>query len=194
MVFTRLIEELNSSVFILLVLLFATFWGIYKISCLLEKWRFKESELMKLRDDWNSSIPFIKERVDLLFQRGFPNSAIKTSSPVKLTETGTSIADAINAEGILDKQEATLEKLVNERSPNNAYDLQQGCLRVVEDNIQRLLTIEESEIAKSKSLEYGIPLDNALAIIAVLLRDRLMKKRGWLHSDIDKHGIINKKT
>ena len=48
------------------------------------------------RNLWKSSIPFIKERVDLLFQHSFPNSAIKTSSPVQLTETGKSIADAIN--------------------------------------------------------------------------------------------------
>ena len=81
-------EELTPSVFILLMLLFAAFWGVHKVSRLLERRNVKNYELTKIRADWDSSIPFIKERVDLLFQHSFPNSAIKT-------------------EGIPDKQEAT---------------------------------------------------------------------------------------
>lgn len=186
---TKIIEQLNASVFVLITILLVSFWGVYKISRLVEKWQSKEAELKDLRKDWNNDIPYIKERVDMLFQHFINNSAVKTSSSASLSKTGENTVKAINAEGILDKNKEHLKKLINKSSPSNVYDLQQICFRVVEEQIHNLLDARELEMAKVQALKYGIPLGNALSVVAVLLRDRLIKEYGWTDSDIDKHAI-----
>ena len=60
---------------------------------------------------------------------------------------------------------------------------------MVEEQIHNLLDARELEMAKAQALKYGIPLGNALSVVAVLLRDRLIKEYGWTDSDIDKHAI-----
>ncbi|MGU9977557.1 MAG: hypothetical protein ACNYNY_02585 [Candidatus Oxydemutatoraceae bacterium WSBS_2016_MAG_OTU14] len=186
---TKIIEQLNASVFVLITILLVSFWGVYKISRLVEKWQSKEAELKDLRKDWNNDIPYIKERVDMLFQHFINNSAVKTSSSASLSKTGENTVKAINAEGILDKNKEHLKKLINKSSPSNVYDLQQICFRVVEEQIHNLLDARELEMAKVQALKYGIPLGNALSVVAVLLRDRLIKEYGWTDPDIDKHAV-----
>ncbi len=186
---TKIIEQLNASVFVLIIILLVSLWGVYKTSRFLGKWQKKEVELKDLRETWNRDIPYIKERVDMLFQHLIANSAVKTLGFAGLSDAGKNIVVAINAEGILDKNKDCLKKLINKSSPSNAYDLQQICFRVVEEQIHNLLDARELEMAKAQALKYGIPLGNALSVVAILLRDCLIKEYGWTDSDIDKHAI-----
>ena len=42
-------------------------------------------------------------------------------------------------------------------------------------------------MAKDLSVEYGIPLSHTLSVFAVLLRDTIIKSKGWKLGDIDKN-------
>jgi len=48
-----------------------------------------------------------------------------------------------------------------------------------------MLSGEQLNIAKQQALKHGIPLDNALAVVAVALRDRLLAEKGMTLGDAD---------
>ena len=69
-----------------------------------------------------------------------------------------------------------MKKCRHVANPQNAYDVQQTCFSIVGEHIEKMLTANELEIAKEKSLESGILLSNTLSIFAVLLRDKILEK------------------
>ena len=186
----KTVELLSSpiSIFFVSVLILAlVIYATYKISRFLGKWEVKEAQLDTLWESWSRDIPYIKNQVNALFQHFIQKSPVITESPARLSETGKEIAKAINAERILNKNKEFFKNLINASPPNNAYDLQQIYFRVVEEQLQGLLDDKELQTAKKESLKHGIPLENSLSIIAVLLRDCLVKEYGWTDIDIDKH-------
>lgn len=167
---------------------------IWKISALVTKWQIKENDLSNLRKDWNKDIPYIKERVNLLFANNFEGSVFKNKSPATLTKVGKDIAKLINANKIIEDNIKKLKELVNDKSPKNAYDLQGICFSIIDDNMEKMIGEEYLNIAKNESIKHGIPLDHTLSLFAILLRDILLKENNWDIYDIDKKNkMINKK-
>lgn len=176
----QIADQLNAEVFILLFILGAAFWAVYAVTKFTTKRSMKQNESPLLMAEWNRDIPPIKERVDLIFRRLYPDQTdAQRHRSARITKTGEDIANAIQAQTFLAREEKALEALVEAHNPQNPYDLQQACFAVVEQNAVDLLPDESLSIAKEKALDYGIPLDNALAVIAVLLRDRILAKKGW---------------
>lgn len=64
-----LAEHLNSSVFILLVVLVASYWAVHKVSYLIARWKHKEEDMDSLKRRWDDDIPNIKASIDLISQR-----------------------------------------------------------------------------------------------------------------------------
>ncbi len=168
-IFRLLIEQLNSAVFVLLAL-------VAVVGCMLYqggKFVGKAGKLSDLHDKYHEDIPYLKTRVDLIYQHTFPNAPIQTSSPSHLTAAGEAIADKLNAQKILEMYDTHLSEEVNRRHPHSLYDLQEACFQVAESYLPKLLSHEEMEAVKSISLDYGIPIDSTLSVIGVLLRDKL---------------------
>lgn len=181
-----LVEQLNSAVFVLLVILGAVMWMIYKAGHIISRWTDRENSIKELRQDWNRDIPYLKVRLDILYQQNSAGSSLKSTSPINLTDVGKEISAALDAPGIVEKHAKTLRGLVDKANPQTAYDLQQECFAIVDKHLPALLTDEELKIAKGRALHYGTPLDNVLAVVGVLLRDKLLAERGWPLDDVDK--------
>lgn len=184
---SALLQELNSSVFVLIIVLVAVFWCVYHLGGLMRHWQIRDDDLRKLREDWNRDIPPIKARLDLVFQQLTPSSTIKSDSPVRLTATGEKISLALDAPKILEMHGEKLIHLIAANAPQNAYDMQQACFAVVERSLTGMLSDDTLNAAKNEAFQHGIPLDNVLAVVAVLLRDRLIKEKGWSLAAVDTH-------
>ena len=208
---SHLAEQLNSAVFVLLLILGVAFWVVYKIARLIAVWEDRDNELTKLRADWNRDIPPLKAKVEaqteemakfradwnrdipplqakmnLVFQKLYADTSVKAESPTRLTEVGREIVRVLDAESVTETHLGKLRELVDQNAPETAYDLQQECFAVVDRHMPDLLDDAQLRIAKDQALKHGIPLDNALAVFGVLLRDRLAAEKGISLGDPDK--------
>ena len=181
-----LIQIQGSALLILAVCLYVAFWGVFKITQFTTTWNIRNDDIKELRKDWNRDIPYLKQRIQILYE-ATERSTVKTRSPLSFTDIGTKIAKELNAEDICQKHKSELITLVNKTKPLNAYDLQQSCVLVVEAHLADML--DEATLSKAKqiALKHGAPPDNVLAVVAVLLRDGLMKDGEWPSSDIEQH-------
>ena len=183
---SHLAEQLNSAVFVLLLILGAAFWVVYKIARLIAVWEDRDNELTKLRADWNRDIPPLQAKMNLVFQKLYADTSVKAESPTRLTEVGREIVRVLDAESVTETHLGKLRELVDQNAPETAYDLQQECFAVVDRHMPDLLDDAQLRIAKDQALKHGIPLDNALAVFGVLLRDRLAAEKGISLGDPDK--------
>ena len=186
-IWLKIVEDLNASVGVLLIILIGLGFLIYKFGIFKGKWDAKSEDLSLLKKQYDESFPFLKERINLIFQHTYPKAAIKTSSPAELTEIGKKIVDSLDAPKIIEKNKQNLESFIEEEKVDNAYDLQKSCFSVIEKNGEKLLNSQQLDMAKDLSVEYGIPLSHTLSVFAVLLRDTIIKSKGWKLGDIDKN-------
>lgn len=202
-IITKILEQLNSSVFVLLMILFVVGWGIYHIG------RFREIFLRhdkgldcasavgdrvvtleaKVPDvaEMNVRLIRLEGKVELIYQHTNPNKVIQAHNPLSLTDLGKSIAGDICAEDILKRCMARLEALVNEKAPKNAYDIQMAALLVVREKLAYLLTEEELLRAKDEAYRKGMILEDVLSVVGILLRNALLEKNNMPIADVDKH-------
>ena len=177
-----LAEQLNSAVFILLFLLLVAFWAVYKITQMFTQWQEQRSgyeRLSKNLHELREDVGTIRARLDFLFQKQSPSSAVVSSSPIQMTAVGKKISACIDAPGIIDAHWDSLCKWALADNPKHPYDIQLAAFTAVEKHLIELLSEEQLDQAKAQALEYGIPLDNALAVVGVLLRDKLLKQQGY---------------
>lgn len=198
MLFAAIAELINQQALVLVVIIAVVGILGFKAGGGVFFWKSSKANIDSLQSDMQSvkadvgsisrDMAVLKERVKWIFTIVSPDSAVKSSSPAHLTKSGNDIVAALGAESVVRQNLDKLRQLVDEKNPQNAYDLQQACLVITENLVDlNILSAEQLEIAKEKSFAYGIPLDNALLVVAVLLRDILIAEKGWTLDDVDKH-------
>ena len=108
---------------------------------------------------------------------------ISAKSPMELTEKGVEIAKAIKADIISSKY---LDKVKYEENAN-AYEIQEICFEFARQELQSQLDGKELDAIQLEAYERGIRLKNILDIIAIVIRDEILKKLKIQPADIDKH-------
>jgi len=187
-VLITLIKELNSSVFVLILILILAFWSYGKLMKFIAKWEHRDDDLSRIKDKLDNDIPYMKERINIMFQSYSDSpSAVASKSPLTLTETGKAISEEIKAGEIIQQHFSALSALVKKCKPKHAYDYQKFSVEIVEKELVKMLDHGHLNKAKDQALKYGIPLDNALSVVAVLLRDRLLEESGIHISEVDKN-------
>lgn len=130
-------------------------------------------------------IPDIKSKVDLLYVIAVSNGAVfQKNSSAELTKIGEGIVKEIDTNSIIDKNIDELRKLINKTQLKNANSLQDKCFSVVNSNMKNILSDSELDVIKEQSVKYGITIDKALPVFAILLRDKLLKENNWKLEDI----------
>ena len=174
----NLLTQLNSApVVILGITLIVTIVFVSKISNFLGQWKTNQKFVDKI-PTIEAKLTSIDNTIVQIYQKTVSTAVVTTSSPAHLSEVGKNIVKSLEADKILLRNEERLINLVDEENPQNAYDVQQTCFSIVGEHIEKMLTANELEIAKEKSLESGILLSNTLSIFAVLLRDKILEKKG----------------
>lgn len=96
----KLLEQLNSSVFVLLGILAISYWAVIRISKLSEQFSQHKTKIGKI-DDLSDKLIEVKVKVDLIYQNTNPNKTVSAASPISITASGKEIAAKIKAADII---------------------------------------------------------------------------------------------
>src|SRR5437870_13681496 len=145
---TKLIQQLNSSVFVLLAILGISYWAVIRVAKLSEQFSEHKIKIKKI-DDLSDSLIELKVKVDLIYQNTNPNKTVAAASPVSITPNGKAIAEKINANQILQKYIGQLSSLVEATSPKTAYDVQTASMAIAKGKMITLLNADEINVIKA---------------------------------------------
>lgn len=185
-VIEKLIEQLNSSVFILLVILGISFYLIFLFGKWSQKFLHHEDKLNNMQG-LSDKIIELKTKVDLIYQNTNPNKLVASHSPISLTSMGKAMADTINAEKILRDHIDALVKEVELENPKNAYDIQVVSMKVAKEKMLSYLNENNLNTIKDEAFAKGILVEDIMSIFGVLLRNEILKNKGIPIADVDTH-------
>ena len=186
--FLKLIQQLNSSVFVLLGILAIGFWSVFRIGKLLEQFSHHKTKIEKV-DTLSDRLIELKVKVDLIYQNTNPNRTVAAQSPISITSSGREIVAKINADQILRKYISRLCDFVDAASPKTAYDVQTAAMDVAKEKMMGLLNADEINAIKAEAYARGLLVEDIMAIFGVLLRDDILAKKGWSVSEVDKEQV-----
>ena len=185
-VLQKLIDQLNTSVFVLLVVLCAIGYVLVKVGEWKEKFSHHKDRIDTL-ENLSERVIVMSTKVDLIYGLVNPNSMVRARSPLSLTAMGEQTAAELNATHLLNKYYLRLKSLVEDERPENAYDIQCLAMQAAKDHLIKLMDANEINAIKNKAYNKGVLAEDILAIFGVLLRDKLLNERGFPVSDVDLH-------
>ncbi len=129
-VFIELIKQLNSSVFILLGVVFGAFIASWKLSTFIATWKTKhqhhETALDKIEKKIDM-IPAMSGKLELIYNNTLRQPVVASHSPIGLTDFGKKIATNIKADGFVDRHyNLFLDCLGVDYQRLNAFDIQKS--------------------------------------------------------------------
>lgn len=181
-----LISQLNSSVFVLLLMLVLAFWGMFKVGKWTERFDAHAGRLKNV-ESVRDMVIAIQTKVDLIWQNINPNAAVKSFSPATLTDIGKQISSNIQAEDIFSNHANKLIGMVETRNPKNAYDIQQTSFDVAKKDFVNLLNEDELKLVKDEAFKRGVLIEDIMAVFGIFLRDKILKEKNIPIADVDKH-------
>lgn len=184
---SQLVAQLNSAVFVLLIILAFSFILAVKIGGWLTSFKIDKERLSKFEARTEKFIE-IATKVDLIYQYVNPNMPAKRSSPISLTDIGKEISTKIHADEIFArvKHEAK-EYLVRSNREKNAYDIQIACIEWAKKDLLTKLVSDEIGLMKQIAFEKGILLEDVLVIFGVMMRDSIFKDMNIPLTKVDEH-------
>ncbi len=209
-VLSKLIDQLNSSVFVLLGILACTGWALYKIGKWTAIFKHHDDKIIKIEslaekviimgtkvdkiEGLAERVVTVGTKVDLIYQIVNPNRVVSSMSPISLTEIGKQIVENIKANVILQKYIQKLAQEVELENPKNAYDIQLASMKVAKERMITFLTEEELAIIKQEAYNRGQLIEDIMSVFGVLLRNHVLNQKGLPISDVDKHAPAPKQT
>lgn len=186
-VFSLLIQELNSSVFILLAMLVAVGYGLLKIGEWKEKFSQHETKLGRL-DSMDKRLTEVATKVQLIYENTNPRSLARSSSPLALTKLGESISEKIDGVQIFERLRPALLEAMEKKCPQqtSAYDIQAAALDIAKTYLPTALSPEELNRVKDVAYQEGILVEDVWIIFGVYLRDLVLAHRQIPSIEIDR--------
>ncbi|MDP8211666.1 MAG: hypothetical protein P9X22_00040 [Candidatus Zapsychrus exili] len=185
-VFLELINQLNSSVFILLTILICSFFIIYKVGKWSEIFKHHDSKITKI-EGLSEKVIELKTKVDLIYDNTNPRRTVAAMSPISLTDMGKEIVTKIEANQILEKYILKLTKEVDSENPKNAYDIQSASMKVAKEKMITFLNEKELNTVKQEAYTRGIIVQDVMSVFGLLLRNHILNQKGMPISDVDTH-------
>ena len=180
-------QQLNSSVFVLIAILGICFLGVYQIGKWGQKFKDHGEKIDEARKDSERLIR-LESKVELIYMNTAPapNPMVRAHSPISLTEVGKKVAISIEAENTLEKYYEKLKVQLEKSKPKTAYDIQEAALRMARESIESYLNEDELNTIKDEAFNRGVPVEDVLVILGVLLRNHYLKEKGIPISEIDR--------
>ena len=132
----------------------------------LSRWMGKTDESVRLIEE---AIKEIKSDIKEIL-RQFSGSAVERKSPLRLTEGGQSISDALDAKAWAAR---TVQDLLPKLKGSHPYDIQMFCMDCVDH--EGNLTHEFVQKMKSCAYEEAFPMSQIKDVLAIELRDAILK-------------------
>lgn len=185
-VFSKLIDQLNSSVFILLGMVALSGWILFRGGRWTERFAH-QSEKIEGIAPLTEKVTRLEAKVDLIYQHVNPNCSVQAYSPISLTNVGRDIVARIKAPTILERCYPALREHPDIMAAKNAYDIQAACMRISRTEFEKCLNEAELVAVKQEAYERGNLLEDVLAVFGVLLRNRILEEKGIPVSEVDRH-------
>ena len=196
LIFYSLIEQLNASVFVLLLMLIGFYYVVFKVAEWLGKSKERESNTTKTLNKLEEKIdilPELKGKIELIYNSTLPANKRMTEShsPIALTKIGKEVAQKIKAEDIIDKTYINIKDTIEAHHTDifnqNAYDIQEIIFTYFSDRIETHLKADKLNSIKTEAYNRGVIVEDLYKILAVIFRDKLLRELKKPVSDIDKH-------
>lgn len=185
-VLSKLFAELNTGVFVLLVILGAVGWMLVNVGKYSERFLQHEKKIDKVQNLAERVIE-LKTKVDLIYQNTNPHRTVEARSPISLTPTGMEIAAKLNANVILQRYIEKLTREVELENPKNAYDIQLAAMKVAKEKMLSCLKEDELTAIKNEAYARGLLAEDIMSVFGVMLRDHILNLKHLPIADVDKH-------
>lgn len=185
-IFLKLSEQLNSSVFVLMALLVATGYGLLKIGGWTERF-FHLNQKIDGALSMEKTVIRLEQLTELIYNNTLKTPLVKSFSPIVLTHTGLEASGIIGFKILLNREFLKLSNLVEEKSPQNAYDIQVASMRVASEHFINVLNATELLKAKEYAYSKGLRFEDLSSVLGVLLRNEIFKSKGIAVSEVDEH-------
>lgn len=182
----KLIDQLNTSVFVLLVVLVAIGYVLVKVGQWKEKFDHHKDRIGNL-EALSDKIVVISTKIDLIYSYVNPNSMVRSHSPISLTAVGIETAKTLHAEDMLSRYYTRLRDQIELNRPQNAYDIQKFAMQVAKENMINMINANEINAIKDAAYNKGVLLEDIFLIFGVLLRDKILNEKGISVAEIDHH-------
>lgn len=182
----QLAQSLNSSVFVLLGILFVVFYGIYRLGSWSQKFKHHDDK-MKSLEDMRDTVIRLDTKVELIYKNTIPMKLVQSQSPISLTDLGKTISEKIQVEKILGRNLSQLSSAVDAKGPKNAYDIQMASMQVAKEKMLSLLNESELALIKQEAFQRGIVVEDMADIFGVLLRNHILQQKGLPIAEVDQH-------
>lgn len=183
-VILAIIDKLNSSVALLLLILLAVFFVLFKVGYWAHKLTAQDGRLDKV-EGLAERVVALSTKVDLIYQIVNPNSPTRAGSPVKLTPVGEEIIVHVQAHTVLQKYLHRLVAEVERKEPQNAYDVQMASFDTAKGPMVHMLDEEELVRMKDEAVSRGILLEDVMSVFGILLRNHVLTAKGMSIADVD---------
>lgn len=178
-ILSKLIDQLNSSVFTLLAILLVAFYAIYRLGGIVTSFtnfKDKHKDLDTTIGGVKDTLASIKATTDLLYQAHL--STLKSNSPLSLSPKGLEISRAIELENKVSDHWEEIKTLIQRTSPSTAYDVQTVAISEANKIFLNIFTEAEQNQMKMHAYRTGINILEIVPIIAILVRDRYLREAG----------------
>lgn len=183
----KIIEQLNSSVFVLIAIFIIVAIGLYKAGRWSEIFKLHECKIDKV-EGMADKVLLMGQKVDLIYEHTLgAKRTVQSSSPISLTSVGKEIVEKIKANDILKRCIPQLEKEVEKEKPNSAYDIQIVSMKVAKEKMLSFLIESELATVKQEAYERGLLIEDIMSVFGVLLRNHILNQRGIPISEVDKN-------
>lgn len=175
----------GSFAFIIAFLLLA-FWLVHYITKHIEKLNSKTEKVEKLENNIDSikeDLHYIKATLNVIQANN--NSLTQSHSPVSLTEKGKEVAKKMGIDGMIAKNWDKIYDTIENKSLNNAYDIQQFCIETATVNLDEFFSPSDVNEIKTFAYNEGHQLAYYGSMIGVILRDRYFESKGIPVSEVD---------
>jgi hypothetical protein len=107
---------------------------------------------------------------------------VKARSPLSLTDFGQSLLKTSGGEEYIDKYFNDLYQSVEAKKPKTAYDVQELSKKALDDRKND----DSFNPLKEYLFKEGRLIDDLVLVMSIYLRDKILDKKNWSVSDIDK--------
>jgi len=141
-------------------------------------------ELTRLRTSIEEASKSVGARIDEVLKHLALNKVSESKSPRALNDYGKQILTQSGIGTIVDDQLDNIVEKVRAKNPENAYQVQEMVLDVVQKLIEDDKIKNEVEQAAFKS---GVTVDVVLLVGGIYIRDKVLDKLDMHPEEIDKH-------
>jgi hypothetical protein len=190
-IFLALIQQLNASVFTLILILVIVFWLTYKSGGWVASYDNFENKSEKFDakiDSIKDSLSKITATTELLYQAHISHlNTVKGHSPLSLTPKGEEISKAIDAEAKIVRHWDAIKKKLEAKNPINTYDIQVAAMDIARNCFDEVFTPAEQGEVKTYALKVGLNLLEMYPIIGIIIRNKIFDERNISLGEVDDH-------